>query len=102
MTRDAFIIVPMAIPVVILGVVIALRVSGSRKLTRMRQLACPDCRTAFAVPSLTAVRHWMDFDVDTGKTGRSGFTLRCQRCSADYRFTDSFEFVGREEQKRSV
>ena len=97
MSRDAFIIFPLAIPFGILGVVIALRISGARKLARMRQLTCPECQDNFVVPSLTDVRHWLDFDLNTGKSGRSGFSLRCQRCEAEFRFTDRFEFVGREE-----
>lgn len=102
MTRDAFIVFPLAIPMVIVGVLIALRLSGSRKLARMRQLVCPECHKNFAVPSLTGVRHWLDFEADTGKSGRSGFTLHCERCAADYRFTDNFELLGSEEPKISV
>jgi uncharacterized protein YbaR (Trm112 family) len=98
MTRDTWLIIPMAIPIVILGVFMALRISESRKLTRMRQLACPDCRTPFAVAGLTAVRHWVDFNVDR-QSARSGFTLYCQHCAAYYRFSDDFEFVARDEQK---
>jgi RNase P subunit RPR2 len=95
-------IFPLAIPALILGVVVVLRIVGARKLRRMRQLTCPDCHTSFVVPSLAAARLWMDFDVATGKHTRSGFSLRCECCSADYRFTDSFQFVGRAEQKISV
>jgi hypothetical protein len=102
MTRNESIIFPLAIPIVIVGVVIALRISGSRKLTRIRQLVCPDCQNNFAVPSLSGIRLWLDFDVYTGKSGRSGFTLRCDRCAADYRFTDGFELIGREEPKTSI
>ena len=99
---DIKFILPVLIPVAILALVVVLRVSGSRKLARMRELTCPDCHTAFVVPNLTAVRRWMDFDVDNGALRCSGITLRCERCAADYRFTEQLQFVGREEQKSSV
>jgi hypothetical protein len=95
-------IIPALIPVAILALVVVLRVSGSRKLARMRELTCPDCHAAFVVPSLTAVRRWMDFDVDSGASRRSGITLRCERCAADYRFTEQLQFVGREAERSSV
>ena len=96
---DIKFIIPALIPVAILALVVVLRVSGSRKLARMRQLSCPECHTTFVVPSLTAVRRWMDFDVDSGASKRSGFSLRCEHCAADYRFTERCQFVGRDEQR---
>ena len=99
---DIKFIIPALIPVAILALVVVIRVSGSRKLARMRQLTCPDCHTAFVVPSLTAVRRWMDFDVDSGASKRSGISLRCERCSADYRFTEQLQFVAREQQTSLV
>ena len=95
-------ILPIAVVVISLAVFIVMRATAARKLRRMRQLTCPDCHTSFTVPGLATARLWMDFDVDGGKHARSGFSLRCDRCSADYRFTDSFQFVGRAEQKSSV
>ena len=91
-------IIPALIPVAMLVLIVVLRVSGSRKLARMRELTCPDCHTAFVV-SLKVVRRWIEFD---GASKRSGITLRCQRCAADYRFTEELQFVGREEQTSSV
>jgi hypothetical protein len=94
-------IVPIAVPALILLVVVFLRIGGARKLKRKRQLTCPDCHTKFVVPSLTAVRRWMDFDPESGKHTQSGFSLHCDKCSADYRFTDSFEMVGQAREKTS-
>ena len=102
MNRQWILVFPTAIPFLILGTVVALRISGARKLKRMRQLTCPDCHTSFTVPSLATVRQWMDFDVETGRQTQSGFALHCDRCSADYRFTDGFQLVGRAEQKSSA
>ena len=99
---DAKFILPALIPVAILAVVVVLRVSGSRKLKRMRELTCPACHTAFGVPSLTAIRRWMDFDVKSGASRRSGFTLYCERCGTNYRFTEQFELLGRDEQRSPV
>ena len=94
-------IAPIAVPALILLVVVFLRITGGRKLKRLRQLTCPDCHTSFVVPGLTAVRQWMDLDGESAKHKQSGFSLHCDRCSADYRFTDRFELVGRAAEKSS-
>jgi hypothetical protein len=70
-----------------------------RKLKRMRALNCPNCHSPFAVTSLSAVKRWMDFDIESGSKKASGFYLHCDRCAADYRFLEDCRLLGRAEQK---
>lgn len=72
---------------------------GYLKLRRIRALTCPECHTPFVVASLTSVRRWMEFDTERGSAKASGFYLHCARCSADYRFTDDLQPLGRAVQK---
>jgi len=69
------------------------------KLRRMRALTCPDCHLPFVITSLTAVRRWIDFDIEQGSAKGSGFYLHCDHCGADYRFDDDRLLLGRVEQK---
>jgi RNase P subunit RPR2 len=75
------------------AVVGVVRLLGRLKLKRMRALTCPDCHRGFEVPSLTGVRWWMTRDSGAGM----GFYLHCGHCGADYRFTDRYELLGREQ-----
>ena len=77
--------------IAVIGAVIlgALKAADYLKLRRMRALTCPRCHAPFNVPSTVSVKRWMEFTPDAQRPQtRTGFTLHCSRCSADYRFTD--------------
>ena len=48
------------------------------------------------------VRRWMDFDANSRASQRCGITLRCERCGADYHFTEQLQFIGRDERRSPV
>jgi hypothetical protein len=77
-----------------LAVLAALKAANYAKLRRMRALHCPACGERFVVPSTVGVRRWLEVaDYSSRPQTRHGFYLHCSRCDADFRFTDSGQFL---------
>jgi hypothetical protein len=84
-------ILPFAILGILLAIAAAFWTAGAAKLKRLRALHCPSCQRPFTVPNLGQVKRWMTVSMDKNQSSSSGFTLHCEKCSADFRFTDSLE-----------
>ncbi len=69
--------------------VIANTIAIVRTLNRRRQLSCPACHAVFTVPKISPL------DLCFGRKPKPGFTLHCDHCSTDYRFTFDCQLVGR-------
>ena len=83
-----------AFAVLVLFFIIAGAVSTTRMLNRRRQMTCPECHSVLTVPRLSPFRRWKS-ELGIGGGQQPGFTLHCDHCSADYRFTTDFKLVGR-------
>ena len=88
-------ILPFAIVGILFAIAVAFWAAGVAKLKRLRALRCPTCQRPFPVPNLGQVKRWMTVSMDKGSVSSSGFTLHCEQCSADFRFTDSLEPIDR-------
>ena len=73
---------------------IASAVGTTRMLNRRRQMPCPVCQSILTVPRLSPFQRWKS-ELGIGSGQQPGFTLHCDRCSADFRFTTDFKLVGR-------
>src|SRR5688500_18859733 len=80
--------------ILFLFLIVAGAISTTRILNRTRQMVCPECRALLTVPPQSPFRRWKS-ELGIGSHRPPGFTLHCDHCSADYRFTTDFQLVGR-------
>ena len=76
---------------VFLGLFIVWAIRFSRMLERRRRIPCPSCN------NILSVSKFSPHDLRVGPDQKLGFTLHCDYCSSDYRFTPDCQLVGRVE-----
>ncbi len=87
--------------VLVMCFIIAGAFGTTRMLNRRRQMTCPDCHALLSVPKFSPF-HRLKSELGMGSGQQPGFTLRCDLCSADYRFTNDLKLVGRIADKGSA